>query len=74
MFFRPLLAKGTADSIRKLPGLEAKRKSPPRARQIPQPAGLDECFFSPLWAKGTADSIRNLPGLEAKRLSPPRTR
>ena len=48
MFFRALFAKGTADSIRNLPGLEAKRKSPPRARQIPQPAGLHNYFLTPI--------------------------
>ena len=73
MFFRAFLAKGTADSIRKSPGLEAKRKSLPRSRQIPQPARLHECFLAP-FGQGAASVARNPPGLEAKRPSPPRVR
>ena len=47
MFFSPLSAKGTAGPIRDPNGLEAKRPSPPRTRQIPQPAGLHNYFFNP---------------------------
>ena len=47
MFFRAFSAKGAADSIRNPTDLEAKRLSPPRARQIPQPAGLHNYFFNP---------------------------
>ena len=46
VFLDPL-GQGAADSIRNLPSLGAKRPSPPRARQIPQPARLHECFLEP---------------------------
>ena len=48
MFFYPSFGQGTADTFRNLPGLKAKRPSPPRARQIPQPAGLHNYFFNPI--------------------------
>lgn len=48
MFFRAFLGQGAASAVRNPPGLEAKRPSPPRVRQIPQPAGLHNYFFNPI--------------------------
>ena len=63
MFFSPLWAKGTADSVRKSLGLEAKRKSPPRARQIPQPAGWHDCFLAPFGSRVPRTQSATRPAL-----------
>ena len=47
VFLDPL-GQGAAGAARNSPGLEPKRKSLPRACQIPQPARLHNYFFNPI--------------------------
>ena len=68
--FRALFAKGTADSIRNPPGFEAKRKSPPRTCQIPQPAGLHECFLEPFWPRVLRTQSATRPALRPNESRP----